>query len=96
MIGRFDLSKGTRIAYEAHPEWFVHNAQGEPQEYNGTYQACVNGGWLNHYSLQILSEGLERYDLDWCVFQHDRLPASRLQRAASRYVPLRQLPHRIC
>lgn len=68
MIGRFDLSKGTRIAYEAHPEWFVHNAQGEPQEYNGTYQACVNGGWANDYSLRILSEGLERYDLDGVFF----------------------------
>lgn len=68
MIGRFDLSKGTGIAYDAHPEWFVHNAQGEPQEYNGTYQACVNGGWASDYSLRILREGLERYDLDGVFF----------------------------
>ena len=68
MIGRFDLSKGTGIAYEAHPEWFVHNAEGEPQEYNGTYQACVNGGWASDYSLRILREGLERYDLDGVFF----------------------------
>lgn len=68
MVGRFDLSKGTRLAYEAHPEWFVHNAAGEPQEYNETYQACVNGGWAKDYALQILSEGLSRYDLDGVFF----------------------------
>lgn len=68
MIGRFDLSKGTRIAYEAHPDWFVHNSAGEPQEYNGTYQACVNGGWAQDYSIRILSEGLRRYDLDGVFF----------------------------
>ena len=68
MIGRFDLSKGTQVAYDAHPEWFVHNAAGEPQEYNGTYQACVNGGWAKDYSLRILSEGLDRYDLDGVFF----------------------------
>lgn len=68
MIGRFDLSKGTQIAYDAHPEWFVHNREGEPQEFNGTYQACVNGGWARDYSLRILREGLERYDLDGAFF----------------------------
>ena len=68
MIGRFDLSKGTQIAYDAHPEWFVHNQAGEPQEFNGTYQACVNGGWAKDYSLRILREGLERYDLDAAFF----------------------------
>lgn len=68
MVGRFDLSKGTRIAYEAHPDWFVHNRAGEPQEYNGTYQACVNGGWAKDYGLQILDEALSRYDLDGVFF----------------------------
>ena len=68
MVGRYDLSKGTRIAYEAHPEWFVHNKDGEPQEYNGTYQACVNAGWAQDYGLRILRESLERYDLDGLFF----------------------------
>lgn len=68
MIGRFDLSKGTRLAYEAHPDWFVHNAQGEAQEYNGTYQACVNGGWSLDYAHRILGEALTRYDLDGVFF----------------------------
>ena len=68
MVGRFDLSKGTQLAYDAHPEWFVHNEKGEPQEFNGTYQACVNGGWASDYALRILREGLERYDLDGAFF----------------------------
>jgi hypothetical protein len=68
MVGRFDLSKGTKLAYDAHPEWFVHNRAGEPQEYNGTYQACVNGGWAKDYALQILHEGISRYALDGAFF----------------------------
>jgi hypothetical protein len=68
MVGRYDLSKGTRIAYEAHPDWFVHNKDGKPQEYNGTYQACVNGGWAQDYAHRILHESLSRYDLDGAFF----------------------------
>jgi hypothetical protein len=68
MIGRYDLSKATRIAYEAHPEWFVHNSRGEPLEYNGTYQACVNGGWYSDYAERILEESLGRYPIDAVFF----------------------------
>jgi len=68
MVGRYDLSKGTAKAYHAHPEWFVHNKAGEPQEYNGTYQACVNGSWAGGYALEILRESLARYDLDGVFF----------------------------
>lgn len=64
MIGRYDLSKATSIAYEKHPEWFVHNASGAPLEYNGTYQACVNGGWYSDYAERILEESLLRYPVD--------------------------------
>lgn len=68
LVGRFDMSKATRIAYEAHPEWFVHNRQGRPLEYNGTYQACVNGGWYQQYAFDIISEALGRYDVDGVFF----------------------------
>lgn len=68
LVGRYDMSKATRLAYEAHPEWFVHNEKGEPLEYNGTYQACVNGGWYNDYAFQIISESLGKYDLDGVFF----------------------------
>jgi hypothetical protein len=68
LVGRFDMSKATRLGYEAHPDWFVHNAKGEALEYNGTYQACVNGGWYQDYSLQIISEALGKYDVDGVFF----------------------------
>ncbi len=68
LVGRFDMSKATRLGYEAHPEWFVHNAKGEALEYNGTYQACVNGGWYQDYSLDIISESLDKYDVDGVFF----------------------------
>jgi hypothetical protein len=32
LVGRFDMSKATRIAYERHPDWFVHNREGKPLE----------------------------------------------------------------
>jgi hypothetical protein len=68
LVGRFDMSKATRIAYEAHPDWFVHNIKGEALEYNGTYQACVNGGWYQDYALEIITEALGKYDVDGVFF----------------------------
>lgn len=67
-IGRFDLSKALKPAYDAHPEWFMRNRDGTPREYAGTYQACPNGGWAQDYSLQILKEGVERHDVDGLFF----------------------------
>jgi hypothetical protein len=48
-IGRYDLSKAMKVAYDAHPEWFVKNRNGGPREYAGTYEACPNGGWAQEY-----------------------------------------------
>ncbi len=62
------MSKATRRAYEAHPDWFVHNRAGEPLVYNGTYQACVNGGWYRDYAHRILREALGRYEVDGVFF----------------------------
>ena len=67
-IGRFDLSKATKPAFDAHPDWFMRNRDGTPREYAGTYQACPNGGWAQDYSLQILKEGVERHDVDGLFF----------------------------
>lgn len=68
VIGRYDLSKGTRIAYEAHPEWFCRDEHGAPFEYNGTYQACVNGGWYHTEGIEVLRETLSRYEIDGLFF----------------------------
>lgn len=67
-IGRFDLSKATRLAYDAHPEWFCHTSDGKPFEYNGTYQASLTGGWYHDYALKILTETLSTYEIDAAFF----------------------------
>ncbi len=67
-IGRFDLSKALKPAYDAHPDWFIRNRDGSPREFAGSYQACPNGGWAQDYSLQILREGVARHDLDGLFF----------------------------
>lgn len=67
-LGRFDLAKGMPPAFAAHPEWFSLKRDGTPREYNGTYQACPNGGWAQDYSIQILTEALTRYKPDGVFF----------------------------
>lgn len=64
VIGRYDLSKATQTAYDAHPDWFCRDISGRPFEYNGTYQACVNGAWYREQSPEVLRETLVRYPLD--------------------------------
>ncbi|AJE47821.1 alpha-amylase family protein [Celeribacter indicus] len=68
LIGRFDVSKASKKAYDAHPEWFARGQKGEPLEYNGTYQACVNGGWYQDYAFRIIEEALSQYDVDGVFF----------------------------
>lgn len=67
-LARFDTSKGMNAAYRAHPEWFMVNREGGPREYEGTYQACPAGGWLQDYALRILREALTRYKPDGVFF----------------------------
>jgi hypothetical protein len=67
-IGRFDLSKALKPAFDAHPDWFMRNRDGSAREFAGTYQACPNGGWAQDYSLQILREGVSRHEVDGLFF----------------------------
>lgn len=68
VVGRFDLSKAQKPAFDAHPEWFFRKASGEPVIYNGLYSTCINGGWYRAHALKILTEALERYELDGLFF----------------------------
>jgi len=67
-LGRFDVSKSMKPAYDAHPDWFILNRDGTPREYEGTYAACPNGGWTNHYAELILQEALTKYKPDGVFF----------------------------
>jgi hypothetical protein len=67
-IGRFDLSKGTQKAYDAHPDWFCTTKDGRPFEYNGTYQASITGGWYHEQGPALMTEVIRRYDIEACFF----------------------------
>lgn len=76
VIGRFDLSKTQKAVYDGHPEWFFRRANGDPVLYNGLYSTCINGGYYREHALKILTEALERYDVDGLFFNMFGNPAS--------------------
>jgi hypothetical protein len=68
VVGRFDFSKTPKAVFDAHPEWFFRQANGEPVIYNGLYSTCINSVWYSRHILEILSEALERYEVDGLFF----------------------------
>lgn len=68
VVGRFDLSKTRKEAFDAHPEWFFRKANGEPVIYNGLYSVCINGGYYTAKGMEILTEALEKYAVDGLFF----------------------------
>lgn len=68
VVGRYDFSKTPKAVYDAHPEWFFRQANGEPVIYNGLYSTCINGGYYREQVPKILAEGLERYEVDGLFF----------------------------
>ena len=68
VIARFDLSKTQKPVFDAHPEWFFQRTTGEPAIYNGLYSTCINGGYYRQHALKILTEALDRYDVDGVFF----------------------------
>ncbi|MGH9372279.1 MAG: hypothetical protein ACRD15_12170 [Vicinamibacterales bacterium] len=68
VVGRFDLSKTQKPVFDAHPEWFFKRTNGEPVIYNGLYSACINGNYYRQHAMTILTEALERYEVDGLFF----------------------------
>jgi Hypothetical glycosyl hydrolase 6 len=75
VAGRCDFSKTRKDVYDAHPDWFFKQADGQPVVYNGLYQTCVNGGWYRRKSIEILNEALDKYDVDGLFFNMFANPA---------------------
>jgi hypothetical protein len=76
VIGRFDLSKTQKPVFDAHPEWFFKGSSGEPAVYNGLYSTCINGDYYRRHAMTILSEALERYEVDGLFFNMFGNPAA--------------------
>lgn len=68
VVGRFDFSKTRKAVFDAHPEWFFRQANGQPVIYNGLYSTCINGGYYRNQAMQILAEALDRYAVDGLFF----------------------------
>ncbi|MEO7142982.1 MAG: hypothetical protein ABI165_05705, partial [Bryobacteraceae bacterium] len=68
VVGRFDFSKTGKRVFDAHPEWFFRKGDGQPVVYNGLYSTCINGGCYRVQAVKILTEALEKYDVDGLFF----------------------------
>lgn len=68
VVGRFDFSKTRKAVIDAHPEWFFRRSNGDPVIYNGLYSTCINGGYYRVQAMKILTEALEKYDVDGLFF----------------------------
>jgi hypothetical protein len=68
VVGRYDFSKTRKDVYDAHPEWFFRQSNGEPVIYNGLYSTCINGGYYRDQVMKILAEGLDKYPVDGLFF----------------------------
>lgn len=68
VIARFDFSK-THIEFaNVHPEWYSRSLSGELVCFHDTAATCVNGGYQQNGSLQILEEVLTHYPVDGVFF----------------------------
>jgi hypothetical protein len=70
VVSRWDFSKARKEVYDAHPDWFFKMADGQPAIYNGLYQVCINGGWIQEKAPEILAEAFDRYPVDGAFFNN--------------------------
>jgi hypothetical protein len=69
VMSRFEWSMNqSKGVYEAHPDWFQRQANGQPNIWNGCYLTCVNGGYMQEQIFKILAEVLEKYPIDGIFF----------------------------
>ncbi|MFS0724758.1 alpha-amylase family protein [Paenibacillus sp. 1P07SE] len=64
VLARMDANRATGEFYEAHPDWFVVDAAGEPVLSNGRYFSCVNSDYYKQYIPSVLEEIITRYQPD--------------------------------
>ncbi|PAD80048.1 alpha-amylase family protein [Paenibacillus campinasensis] len=67
-IARFDFSKAHESVFRQRPEWFYRTREGREVNYYGIVHTCLNGGYQQRYSLDILTEVLSSYDVDGVFF----------------------------
>ncbi len=68
VVGRFDFSKLNEDLASRKPEWLYVGTDGRTVNYNGQVHTCVNGGYQQEYSKEILQEAINAYPLDGVFF----------------------------
>jgi hypothetical protein len=68
VLGRFDVSKINETLAAKKPEWLYVGTDGKNVNYNGQVHTCVNGGYQQQYTFDILKETIQNYDLDGIFF----------------------------
>ncbi len=61
VFARMDSNRADEAFYQAHPDWFAHDADGKPYTWTKLYQACVNGPYYDEYMPAVLREIATRY-----------------------------------
>ncbi len=68
VLGRFDMSKINETLAANKPEWLYVGTDGKNVNYNGQVHTCVNGGYQQQYTFDILKETIQNYNLDGIFF----------------------------
>lgn len=64
VVARMDSNRALEDFYQAHPDWFAHDADGHPYRAGERYVACVNSPYYDEYLLEILREIVDRSQPD--------------------------------
>lgn len=61
VVARMDINRATREFYQARPDWFARNKNGNPIMAGDRYVSCINSGYYKEFIPQVLTEIIERY-----------------------------------
>ncbi|PTY05506.1 Tat pathway signal protein [Opitutaceae bacterium EW11] len=64
VFARMDSNRADETFYRAHPDWFAHDADGQPYKSTDLYIACVNSPYYDEHIPAILREVAMRYHPD--------------------------------
>jgi hypothetical protein len=68
VIGRFDFSKINETFASQKPGWLYKGTDGKIVNYNGQVHTCINGGYQQEYTFEILREVVDKIPLDGIFF----------------------------
>lgn len=60
VVARMDSNRTAEDFFQAHPDWFARNRNGDPHRAADKYVTCVNGPYYDEYLPSVLTEIIER------------------------------------